>query len=96
VSRRPRHRSIADPHTPGGKARGKRSLGALPPAQPAPQAEIRLAPTAVQAGPLAAHRLQFILGGKDENLDVGEDVPAVTAAGVGNATSRRWRQINRA
>ncbi|HEX2299978.1 MAG TPA: hypothetical protein VHH34_15950, partial [Pseudonocardiaceae bacterium] len=30
--------------------------------------------------------LQFRLNGEDENLDVGQDVPAVTAAGAGNGS----------
>jgi hypothetical protein len=37
----------------------------------------------MHANPLAVHGLQFGLDRKDEHLDIGQDVPAVTAAGAG-------------
>jgi len=64
------------------------------PDQAPPQARVRLAAAAVHADPLAVHGLQFGLDGEDEHLHIGQDVPAVAAAGVGNATGGRRRQIN--
>jgi hypothetical protein len=51
-----------------------------------PQGKIRLAPAAMHADPLVVHGLQFGLDRKDEHLDSGQDVPAVTAAGAGNGS----------
>jgi hypothetical protein len=56
--------------------------------------EIRLTSTAMHANPLAVHRLQFGLDRKDKHLDVGQDVPAVTAVGAGNATGRSGMTIS--
>jgi hypothetical protein len=64
------------------------------PDQAPPQAEVRLAAATVHADPLAVHGLELRLDGEDEHLDIGQGVPAVTAAGVGHATSRRRRQIS--
>jgi hypothetical protein len=41
------------------------------PDQAPPQAEIRLAPTAMHANPLTVHRRQFGLDREDKNLNVG-------------------------
>jgi hypothetical protein len=59
-----------------------------------PQGEIRLAATAVHADPLPIHRFQFRLDREDKHLDVGQGVPAVAAAGPGNASGRRRRSIS--
>src|SRR5215218_4880173 len=64
------------------------------PNQAPPQAEIRLASTAVHADPLTVHGLQFGLDREDEHLDVGQDVPAITAAGAGNGSGRRGRHLS--
>ena len=54
-----------------------------------PQGKVRLAPTAMHADPLAIHGLQFGLDREDEHLDIGQDVPAVTAAGAGHGAGGR-------
>jgi len=64
------------------------------PDQAPPQAGVWLAATAVHADPLAVHRFQLSLDREDEHLDIGQCVPAVAAAGVGNAAGGRRRQIN--
>ena len=59
----------------------------LPGAFPAPAA-------AMHAYPLAVHGLQFRLDREDENLDVGQGVPAVATAGAGNTAVGRRRQVD--
>jgi hypothetical protein len=54
-----------------------------------PQGKIRLAPTPMHPNPLTVHGLQFGLDREDEHLDIGQDVPAVTATGAGNGAGRR-------
>src|SRR5215203_3831712 len=70
------------------------SQGPDQPDEAPPQGEIRLAPATVHADPLPIHGLQFGLDRKDEHLDVGQGIPAVAAAGPGNASGRRRRQIS--
>ncbi len=59
------------------------------PDQAPAQGEIRFAPTAVHANSLAFQGLQLGLNGEDENPDVGQGIPAIAAAGPGNAAGRR-------
>ena len=40
-----------------------------------------------RADPLAVHSLKLRLDREDEHLNVGQGVPAIAAAGAGNATS---------
>src|SRR5215212_3454806 len=59
-----------------------------------PQGKIRLAPAAMHPNPLAVHGLQLRLDREDEHLHIGQGIPAVTAAGPGNRTDGRRRQIS--
>jgi hypothetical protein len=48
----------------------------------------------MHADPLAIHGLQFGLDREDEHLNIGQYVPAVTAAAAGDRPGGRPRQIS--
>src|SRR3954465_10834749 len=80
--------------TPSQPLRAAESQGPDQPNEAPPQGEIRLAPATVHADPLPIHGLQFRLDREDKHLNVGQGVPAVAAAGPGNASGRRRRSIS--
>ena len=61
------------------------------PDQASPQGQVRLAAAAVYAHPFAVHGLQLGFDREDENLDVGQCVPAVTTAGRGTCETEAVR-----
>src|SRR5918911_5646510 len=84
-------RGERNPREPAGDAPLQAAEGQGPdqPDEASPQDEVRLAATAVHADPLTVHGLQLRLDRKDEDLDVRQAVPAITAAAVGDAAGSR-------